>query len=292
MATNLHTTRSRAQAEHGRAFAILALSSTGNHHATVSEIGGQNYFESLDEGARARLRDTAREMVRFAQTHATAVMIAPPPSKGGELNTASAVVLHVQSRYFLITAAHVLRHFEQRKANDPDVQWQVGDVVFDPRERVAFRDESSDVALLRLMIPEAPMIRVSVASPVAGWPPPHPTPGQFVLVSGYPALDRQRQGKREIVFNALSAMFQVTTSGPGYFVCQWQREFFASFDGPGVPPHGRSLGGISGGPVFAVGKLSYPLVGVISQFEHDFELLRIATLDILPPVDELAGGAA
>jgi len=258
----------------------------------MTDLGGQDYLDQLDEPTRRRLQKTAAEMVRFAQQHATAVMIAPPPSHGGKLNTASGTVLQLNSRYFFVTAAHVLAEYEIRVRQDPQLRWQVGAVVFDPLERVVFRNDQADLLLLRLMTAEAPMTQVAIASAVAGWPPPPPQPGDFVLVSGYPAIDRERRGNKEILFHALSAMFQVTTSGPGYFVCQWQRQYFASFEGPGVPPKGRSLGGISGGPVFRVSKLSYPLVGVVSQFEHEFELLRVATMDILPSLSELVGGAA
>jgi hypothetical protein len=228
------------------------------------------------------MKETGAEMVKFAQKHATAIMIAPPPSQYGKLNTASGAILQVEGSYFLVTAAHVLAEYEARFQRDQRVKWQVGAVVFDPSERLAFRDDPSDVALFRLMMTEAPMTQVHISSAVAGWPPPHPSPGDFVIVSGYPAVDRQREGEKQILFNALSALFQVTTTGPGYFVCQWEREYMASFEGPGIPPQGMSLGGISGGPVFHVGSLAYPLVGIVSQFQHDFELLRIATLDTVP----------
>lgn len=248
----------------------------------MSELGGQAYFDSLNESARRQLKETGAEMVKFAQKHATAIMIAPPPSQHGKLNTASGVILELEGKHFLVTAAHVLAEYEARLQKDQRVRWQVGAVVFDPSERLVLRDDKSDVALFRLMMTEAPMTQVHISSAVAGWPPPHPSAGDFVIVSGYPAVDRQREGEKQINFNALSAIFQVTTTGPGYFVCQWQREYMASFEGPGVPPQGMSLGGISGGPVFRVESLAYPLVGIVSQFQHDFELLRVATLDIVP----------
>ncbi len=182
----------------------------------MTEPGGQAYLDALDEASRRRLKETAAEMVKFAQKHAAAVIIAPPPSQGGKLNTASGAVLQLNDTYLFVTAAHVLEEYETRLSQEPNLRWQVGAVVFDPLERLVFRDDKSDVALFRLMIPEAPMTDVAIASAVAGWPPPRPALGDFVLVSGYPAADREQRSAKEISFRALSAMFQVTTSGPGY----------------------------------------------------------------------------
>ena len=46
-----------------------------------------------------------------------------------------------------------------------------------------------------------------------------------------------------------------------------------------VPPADLDYGGWSGGPVFLVGDLAYPLVGVVSQFQGTYELLRIALVN-------------
>ena len=251
----------------------------------MSELGGQAYLDSLGENERRRLKETGAEMVKLAQKHSAAIIIAPPPSQQGRLQSASGCVLLLEGTHYLVTAAHVLAGFESRRATDKSVTWQVGDLVLNPLDRVAWRDDERDVLMLSLRATEAAMIPVAVASVSDGWPPPHPAADDFVLVSGYPAADRWRHDAKRLTFNALSAIFRVTTSGGYHLVCQWEREFFVSFEGPGVPPKGRELGGMSGAPVFRIGRLTYPLVGVVSEFQNDFELMRVSTLHPAPSPD-------
>jgi len=78
-------------------------------------------------------------------------------------------------------------------------------------------------------------------------------------------------------------LLQVTAVGSDYAVCQFFRENWISFDEHGVPPPGTELGGISGGPVVQLRNLDYPLVGVVSEFSTDFELLHFKLLADVPP---------
>jgi hypothetical protein len=48
-----------------------------------------------------------------------------------------------------------------------------------------------------------------------------------------------------------------------------------------VPDADMDMGGLSGGPMLLVGGITYPLVGVISEYHVSYELLRIATLEIV-----------
>ena len=42
------------------------------------------------------------------------------------------------------------------------------------------------------------------------------------------------------------------------------------------------MSGMSGGPVFALGELAIPLVGLIRRFVDNWELLHVATFDGFP----------
>jgi hypothetical protein len=74
----------------------------------------------------------------------------------------------------------------------------------------------------------------------------------------------------------------VTTVGEDYCTCHIEHKDLVSFNGKAPPPPGTDLGGISGGPVFLVRDMNYPLVGVIVEHGYmDFaslDLIRIATL--------------
>jgi hypothetical protein len=180
---------------------------------------------------------------------------------------------------YLVTAEHVLAKTEELLAENPSVVWQAADLIFDPRDRIAVRDATNDVALLELREGEAAQAG-RLGCSTAGWPPPTPHPGDFILVSGYPAVIREQPTHRQVRFWALSALLEVTTTGEFHLVPQWERENMTRFggEGPGVPPPGIELGGMSGGPVLLVRQLSYPLVGVVTDFHSGRELMRFARL--------------
>ena len=125
-------------------------------------------------------------------------------------------------------------------------------------------------------------IDISVYEPLTGWPPPHPKKGSYVLVVGFPAILREQPRQDRLDFNSLSAMLQITAVAERHIVCQFERAHWVSYNPNGVPSPGTDLGGMSGGPVFSVGNLAFPLVGLVSEFSRDFELLYIKTLSHVP----------
>jgi hypothetical protein len=152
-------------------------------------------------------------------------------------------------------------------------------LIFDPLDRVAARDATNDVVLIELRKGEGAEAGRLICT-TGGWPPPRPEPGDVVLVSGYPALIREQPSRSLVKFWALSALLEVTTTGEFHQVSQWERENMTRFGGPGpgVPPPGIELGGMSGGPVLLVRKLSYPLVAIVTDFHSGWELMRFAHL--------------
>jgi len=122
-----------------------------------------------------------------------------------------------------------------------------------------------------------------------GWPPPPPAPGQVVLVAGFPRALKTADGR--IGSEPVGAMFRVTNVREGYCDCQIEDRDLISFgDGP-LPSRDGDMGGLSGGPVFGMGALSYPLMGVVTDHCRmtiaEFQLLRIATLDSIAESDLL-----
>jgi hypothetical protein len=145
-----------------------------------------------------------------------------------------------------------------------------------------WQDQENDLAFLELQNEEVDQVGVAVCDPLYGWPPPHPKPGDYVLISGFPGVLRSQPHARAIDFAALSTLLQVTTARDRYLVCQFEREHWVSYDINGVPPPGTDWGGMSGGPVLLVRNLAYPLVGLVSEFSRDYELLYLRTLSHLP----------
>jgi hypothetical protein len=249
-------------------------------------------FEELPREDQTRVRVSGEAIVRMAQQHAGGLIIAPPPSRDGFFGTGSFCVLQIDGRHWLATALHVIEHFEKAVADDPTVEIQIGEMRTRLDDRECLRDKAADVCLVALAAVEAPLTRLPVLSAAAGWPPPRPHEGDYVALSGYPKIVRQRPTRKAVDFNALSTLFRVTAVGEHHCTCQFERAEWISFDGPPPPEPGTDLAGMSGGPVLLIRGLVFPVVGVISEFWPGFaengeilpdsEILRIGLFQ--PPV--------
>lgn len=238
-------------------------------------------FHELPADEQSRYRTVGRHMVGLARDHAVPIILAPSPKIGGEINGATGTVLELKGEYFVVTSHHVLEDYEKRRQSGERINFQVGHLPpFDPLPRIAWRDSAKDTLLLNLSADEARQVGSRIASASMGWPPPAPEVGQLVLIAGYPKVLRAVVAQGKIEAGPLSAMFRVTTTGEGYFICQIQQEGLISFDEElPLPNASMDIGGLSGGPALLVGEMAYPLVGVISQYHASFALLRIATLE-------------
>jgi hypothetical protein len=139
---------------------------------------------------------------------------------------------------------------------------------FEPRPRVVWEDAQKDISVLKLSEEEASRLKGKCifASPPQ-WPPSVPENGAAILIAGYPKYLRELNAlESKIECGPYSAMLRAKNVGDGYFYCQIEQEELISFNGGPLPDPKTFLGGLSGGPVFLVDKISYPVVGVISGF--------------------------
>ena len=245
-------------------------------------VGVPESFDDLPPEEQRQVLTSGYEMTQLAYRHSTAICIAPPPSVGGEISNGSGFIVDLRGEFYLGTAWHVVESWMRRRTQGEKVLFQVGDALITPADRLAWKDEENDLAFIRLTQGEVRVIGASVCETVLGWPPPHPTLGSYVLVAGYPKTIRAQPKPGEVQFNCLSTLLEITLVREHYVVCQFQRENWVTFDPHAIPPAGTPLGGMSGGPVLAVRNLTYPLIGLISEFSHDYELLYLKTLSHLP----------
>jgi hypothetical protein len=106
----------------------------------------------------------------------------------------------------------------------------------------------------------------------------------MVLVAGYPKVLREEDPAAGYIgAGPYSAVFRVTTVGAGYCKCSIERKDLISFNGEPLPEPGTDMGGLSGGPVLLVDRLSYPVVGVITDLCQmsfaELEILKFATFE-------------
>src|SRR5437867_437983 len=103
--------------------------------------------QSLTPSQERRLRDALREGNNLAFGYATALIIAAPPSVGGEVNHGSGIILHLPEGYFLLTAEHVVRSWYTRYPNEPAVALHLkqpgGWGQFKVQDRLALYDKTA-----------------------------------------------------------------------------------------------------------------------------------------------------
>jgi len=263
---------------------------------------------------QARYLVACRQMTKLALDHAIPITFAPPlgrfavPLRGGQIRTvtlpltlgkiesASGSVLHLQGEYFVVTAEHILEEYEKRLSKGEVLNWQVGELRFDPLPRVAWRGSSKrrskDIVFLRVSEQEARDAcadRTIIISSPALWPPAAPQEGRTVLLAGFPT--QLREVDNGIIRpGPFSAMLPVTTStGDGTFKCRYNYDELISFNELPLPLEEMrgSAGGVSGGPVFSMETISYPFVGVISERSGAYEEIDsfvIEAVDGVPSV--------
>lgn len=162
----------------------------------------------------------------------------------------------------VVTAKHVIDAYFSAKRNDGRTICQIGNIAFDPEERLIAKGERVDIATLAITDGELQSLR---KSPISLWPPSPPESDSGVLFAGYPAAELKMEGPRTGHFGIYTASGIVQTVGDWQLSSRIEPEH--SFGR--LPPTGYDTGGMSGGPMLAIreknGVLSFPLAGVISE---------------------------
>lgn len=223
----------------------------------------------------------AQKLIRGAQPCAIPLIIAPPPSLGGEVKGATCCIIRLSSGCFIVTASHVLEGYERRLQKEPRLNCQVGALPpLDPLPRIAWRSIPRDIVFLRISEGEATHARGvegCIIPATTGWPPERPNIGDPILVLGYPRVLREVD-QSWIGGGPYSAILRITTAGDDYVCCQIEHKDLISFDGGPLPAPSTDLGGLSGGPVVLIAQVA-SLVGLVTQHHQSYDLLRIATLN-------------
>lgn len=244
-------------------------------------------FEDLPAEEQELVRTTAREMNSLVFHYAVPVTLSltTEPWDSGALNTGSAALVRFEGQTFALTAAHVVQRVEDRQSEGEPVGLFLAETLIETPERVHWVDEANDLALVTVTEEEATQVGTWVYEFRPDDTPLVPPVHVYVLFVGFPRALRSRDAQGNTVWGAQSSLLRVTTSGSAHFNCRFEREEWISTHGDEIPPPGSNQGGLSGGPVFLVGKLHFPLVGVVTDFHDAFEgleVLRVQSTNVLP----------
>jgi hypothetical protein len=198
---------------------------------------------------------------------------------------------------FAVTAGHVFEQFAKDRAELRVRGYQLGNVGFDPEERLIDwgRDRKIDLATFKITPEEIAAIGEQVVRGTDGrWPPP-PNVDEVVYFGGFPGHERIEVASREFSFGLHSGMVPLTDMTEYQLCCRFDRRYWVDVRGLGLPPVGYDLGGVSGGPMLQPfhenGIWGWRLVGVISEaiMADQFERITAVRAHFLLPDGRIGG---
>lgn len=200
---------------------------------------------------------------RAAYSHCCSILIGCPRRPSLNANNATGVFLLLDGYHYVLTAQHVIDGFVKKVTTDPPAHFQVNNLVLNPVGRLVFSDSENDLAVFAIDAREVSDIGKRPYQPIGPWPPAPPREGAFVQLTGFARANRINRDPGTVENFSLHMAGYVMPRHSGNFAVRIERDGVPTENvGLAVPP-GRSLGGMSGGPVMLFGAEPLPLVGVI-----------------------------
>jgi len=124
---------------------------------------------------------------------------------------------------FGVSANHVFEDFKKVR-NDSDLVCQIGDIVFDPIERIIEEDPESDIITFSINDIELNKIqRIAHKPPNDAWPPQSLNQGDDIVFCGYSGAGRIVTGDL-ITWSPTCCLYPVTATHDDYLIIQFNRE--------------------------------------------------------------------
>ena len=209
------------------------------------------------------------------------------PINDNDFSTRNGTAFFVAAdRTFVVTANHVfVGYLESRELFGARVHCQLGQLRFNPEERLIAQDKNLDIATFSIFPSE---VRQSYDGKSAmSFDPMVPQIGKGVLFAGFPGRERRRLDPRTIesgIFTALTVAHNVSNSQiSGHFERKRQ------VDHPRRPtaPVGYDYRGVSGGPLLTIVESEHlwywRLGGVMTESNANLEIFYATRADFILP---------
>jgi Trypsin-like peptidase domain len=209
------------------------------------------------------------------------------PTAENDLNARNGTAFFVTAdQTFVVTANHVFDgYLKSRELFGARVHCQLGELRFNPQERLIAQDENLDIATFSISLDE---VRQSYEGKSAmSFDPMMPKIGKGVLFAGFPGRERRRLQPRAIesgVFTALTVADNVSNLQiSGHF----ERKRQVENSRRPTAPVGYDYRGVSGGPLLTIVESEHlwywRLGGVMTEFNANLEIFYATRADFLLP---------
>lgn len=232
---------------------------------------GEKAFENSFNDAIAKYPMRFAQPVFFGDSPATAYR--------SNLANGTASLLRLGSRYLAITCFHVYDAYRKIRELRPATIFQVGRLGFDPSSHLLSESRELDLAVLDVTpyVREEGDLESGHFFESGSWPPAELSGTEILAFAGFPGVWREQL--------ALSYLrFYSVTCGTAEIASLAERHFYTRLALEEAEVAIRdglvlgSLGGLSGGPVFAWRPglvLRAELVGFAIEYQQDLDLLYV-----------------
>ena len=208
----------------------------------------------------------------------------PVKDQPTRVNNGTVTLIKLGKKRIAITCCHVLEAYREISF-DNRITFQIGKKELNPLERII--DESSDLDIVTIDITDIDDSEILQKGKIGScffnpskWPPNRINNGDIIAFGGFPGKWRQYPSWNEIKYGTFSnGACQVTSVRDEYFIVQFERAYWVeSFNNIGKEDKPLDdIAGLSGGPVLIHRGLYWELVGIISEFSKQFDLMRVCT---------------
>lgn len=238
-------------------------------------------------------KEYRKELAKSANNY-----IAPFTLRYGEngevtIRNGTAFFLDTGTKKLLVTAAHVFEEYKKVKEVNNDVVCQLGNVPFDPINKVIDSNDILDTATFDIEGHEHTIAKAGksfLTHLASAWPPPPPEVGKSIFFAGFPGIERihSKNNKNKINFgsyNIIEAVDQVTERN---ILLTYNHKEMIDIFGNGLPPEGYNFAGISGAPLITVvdnksGLQTWRLGGIIYEASTEFGIIYATRADFILP---------
>ncbi|MCH8203171.1 MAG: hypothetical protein IH996_08700 [Proteobacteria bacterium] len=231
--------------------------------------------------------DLGQEMAKYPLRFCKPLFFGPPPSPAQpvEITNGTMSLLKAGKRFLGLTCEHLIREYQNKKKEDESCSLSLANLQLDdPLSLLIVKDRAIDFAIFEFTSEQAQeVIKDSDGIGEAFYEigPRVPAPievGDFVAYGGFPGELRKPASFDELNFGSYSSgACRVVDRHSDYFTCGFEREYWARHFSE---PEPRRLGGLSGGPVFAIrhssaGFVTYEFTGYVFKIHEPTEALFV-----------------